>query len=359
MSHLELRDVHKAYGAVRALAGISFDVAAGSRTAVIGPSGSGKTSLLRVIAGFELPDAGSVTLDGRVLAGAGNGVPAHLRRIGLVPQDGALFPHLTVAQNVGFGLARPDPARTAELMDLVELDRALLARWPHELSGGQQQRVALARALAQQPPLMLLDEPFSALDTGLRDSARRAVVQLLSGAGITSILVTHDQAEALSYADQLVVLRNGQLVQSGSPQLVYRRPVDEATAHFLGDALVLDARLHEPGWADCELGRIALDRAAPGSQREGRILLRPEQLQLDGAGGRDGTVTETDFNGATSRLTVVLDGTPERIVAIRHAGFELPRPGTRVRVAVTGTAHLFETTATTVQAVATARRARS
>ncbi len=191
---------------MHALDNIDLTVAAGSRTAVVGPSGSGKTTLLRIIAGFEIPDAGQVMLEGETLADGPAIVPAHRRGMGIVSQDGALFPHLSVADNIGFGMERGQVDRAEQinaLIDMVELDRGMLDRRPHQLSGGQQQRVALARALGRKPRLMLLDEPFSALDTGLRENMRKAVARVLQNAGITTILVTHDQAEALSFADQV------------------------------------------------------------------------------------------------------------------------------------------------------------
>ncbi|MDO8712499.1 ABC transporter ATP-binding protein, partial [Pseudomonas sp.] len=196
MNALELHAICKYYGSQRALENVSLSVPKGSRTVIVGPSGSGKTTLLRMIAGFEFPDTGSISLDGQTLVDDTHEVPAHQRLIGYVPQDGALFPHMTVAANIGFGLSTKGEAkhqRIAELMDSVALDASMAQRWPHELSGGQQQRVALARALAQQPRLMLLDEPFSALDTGLRGAMRKMVARLLSDAGVTTILVTHDQ----------------------------------------------------------------------------------------------------------------------------------------------------------------------
>lgn len=315
MSLLELSGLHKAYGAAKALDGVDLKVDEGSRCAIVGASGSGKTTLLRIVAGFELPDHGRVTLGGQRLADGTTAVPAHKRGIGYVPQDGALFPHLSVADNVGFGLARDLPERgqrIAELMDMVALDPNLLKRRPHELSGGQQQRVALARALAQRPRLMLLDEPFSALDTSLRASTRKAVAQLLGAAGITSILVTHDQAEALSFADQVAVMRSGRFAQVGRPVDLYRQPVDADTATFLGEAIVLAADVVD-GWADCALGRVAIDGSC---QRKGaQIMLRPEQLQLSHsnsggandagrAEGCEATVTDTDFRGSESELTV-------------------------------------------------------
>ena len=202
MSTLELQQIGKSYQSVRVLEGIDLQVTAGSRTAIVGPSGSGKTTLLRIIAGFETPDSGKVILQGNPLFDQSTHVPAHKRGIGFVPQDGALFPHFTVAGNIAYGLkgSKQDKARRIDkLMEMVALDRRLAQLWPHEISGGQQQRVALARALAQSPVLMLLDEPFSALDTALRASTRKAVAELLSQANIASILVTHDQSEALSF----------------------------------------------------------------------------------------------------------------------------------------------------------------
>jgi iron(III) transport system ATP-binding protein len=350
MSALELKAVCKVYGSVRAMQDVDLTVAAGSRTAIVGASGSGKSTLLRVIAGFELPDAGSVVLNGQTLADAAGAMPAHRRRVGFVPQDRALFPHLTVADNIGFGLtgsAAQQRPRVDELLEMVALDRALGARWPHELSGGQQQRIALARALAQRPQLMLLDEPFSALDTGLRAATRKAVAQLLSDAGVTTILVTHDQAEALSFADQLAVMRDGRLVQAGAPRDLYLRPVDAATAAFLGDAIVLPARI-AGGRADCALGRIAVNS---NDQRDDAcILLRPEQLVLTAASTADGCsgiVIEQDFGGADSNLVIRLNqgtGAPQ-LLTVRCSSLDAPAVGATVGIGIKGSAHLLADTA--------------
>jgi iron(III) transport system ATP-binding protein len=353
MTFLQIRSLHKSYGAAHALAGVSMDIPQGSRTAIVGPSGSGKTTLLRILAGFEVPDAGSVTLGGQLLADASSAVPAHLRGIGYVPQDGALFPHLRIADNVGFGLERNMAGRDeriAELMDMVALDRAMLQRYPHELSGGQQQRVALARALAQRPQLMLMDEPFSALDTGLRASTRKAVTQLLDKAGITTILVTHDQGEALSFADQVGIMRCGLLLQAGTPMELYLRPVDAGTAEFLGDTLVMQAHLTN-GLAQCALGRVAVDN----KDRSGAatIMLRPEQLQFEvvqadarQCTGEDasclGLVEDVDFYGPTCDLSVHLHTAPDQApIHIRSAGLLAPARGATVQVSVTGVAHVF------------------
>ena len=348
MSVLELVGVRKSYGAAVALDGVDLRVGEGSRTAVVGASGCGKTTLLRIVAGFESPDEGHVTVGGQRLADASGMVPAHQRDVGFVPQDGALFPHLTVASNVGFGLPRDTPRRRdriAELMDMVALDASLLERRPHELSGGQQQRVALARALARRPKLMLLDEPFSSLDTGLRAATRKAVAQLLTAAGIATILVTHDQAEALAFADQLAVMDKGRFVQVGSPADLYRRPADAATARFLGQALLLPARL-AGGWAECVLGRIAVDDTQ--LRTDAQIMLRPEQLVLtrpaddrDGAPGCVATVTEAEFCGSEYEVTVeVLRGTAVSTLTVRCPSTFVPRSGEKILITVHGAAHI-------------------
>lgn len=348
MNALELHSLSKSYGSQRALQDISLTVPTGSRTVIVGPSGSGKTTLLRMIAGFEFPDAGRLSLDGQTLVDDTHEVPAHQRQIGYVPQDGALFPHMNVAANIGFGLATKGlekRERIEQLMDSVALPHNMAERWPHELSGGQQQRVALARALAQQPRLMLLDEPFSALDTGLRASMRKLVARLLAEAGVTTILVTHDQSEALSFADQLAVMRDGRLVQSGHPLDLYRYPDDEQTALFLGDAVVIPARI-EAGWAHCELGRIPVNNHR--NNRSAQIMLRPEQLQVVGVvanglevAGCRAVVTDRDFSGNTCTLTVELDPQPGRSLMVRSSGLYAPPTGSAVHVTTIGHAHVL------------------
>ncbi|MNK74091.1 Fe(3+) ions import ATP-binding protein FbpC [compost metagenome] len=353
MNTLELNALYKSYGAHCALDNVSLSVPSGSRTVIVGPSGSGKTTLLRMIAGFEFPDSGRLSLNGQTLVDGTHEVPAHQRLIGYVPQDGALFPHMTVAANIGFGLATKGTEkqqRVAELMDSVALDAKMAERWPHELSGGQQQRVALARALAQQPRLMLLDEPFSALDTGLRAAMRKMVARLLEDAGVTTILVTHDQSEALSFADQLAVMRHGRLVQSGHPLDLYRYPEDEQTALFLGDAVVMPARI-EAGWAHCDLGRIPVNNHRNNSSAQ--IMLRPEQLQLASilpsdleASGCRAVVTDRDFSGNTCTLTVELQSLtrseqPGRSLLVRSSGMYAPPAGSSVQVSTIGHAHVL------------------
>jgi len=357
MTFLVVEGVGKRYGAVVALDGIDLRVPAGSRTAVVGPSGSGKTTLLRLIAGFESPDAGRILLDGQLLAEGPSSVPAHLRDVGVVAQDGALFPHLTAADNIGFGLDRRQEGYEAQvlaLMDTVELDRAMRGRRPHELSGGQQQRVALARALARKPKLMLLDEPFSALDAGLRDSMRKAVARVLREAGITSLLVTHDQGEALSFADQVAVLQEGRLAQVGTPQEIYLKPRDRRTAQFLGDAILLSADLKD-GCVDCALGRLAADTGARRGPAE--IMLRPDQIRLlpvpspsppSDSAACYGTVTDVDFSGTTCAVAVsLMNGSAAAATApllVRCLSVDLPSIGTVVQVTVLCKPHIFPAT---------------
>jgi iron(III) transport system ATP-binding protein len=285
-------------------------------------------------------------MEGHVLADERTFLPAHRRGIGVVAQDGALFPHLSVAHNIGFGLGRSKDRETRilALMDMVELDRDLRDRRPHQLSGGQQQRVAVARALARQPRLMLLDEPFSALDAGLREATRKSVSRVLTQAGITTILVTHDQAEALSFGDQVAVLRAGRVVQAGTPSELYSRPLDRETASFLGDALLLPATLGE-GWADCALGRIPADTGARNGP--GEIMLRPEQLRLSSTTPDSGSppasragVTAVEFGGSICTVTVCLTGCGS-LLSFKTSAIEAPIVGAEVGINVAGKAHVF------------------
>jgi iron(III) transport system ATP-binding protein len=283
--------------------------------------------MLRCIAGFERIDSGEITLDGRLVAGGRVHVPAHRRRVAVVPQEGALFPHLSVRDNVAYGLDRTPrrSGRVAEVLALVGL-AGFEQRMPHELSGGQQQRVAVARALAPRPPLVLLDEPFSALDASLRIEVRADVREALRADNATAILVTHDQDEALSTADQVTVMRAGRTVQTGSPIDVYRKPVDEWVAGFVGDAVLVPGMARGAA-AETSLGPVTLvDIPLPADgQTPVTALIRPEQVLL---GPRDrapstavpATVTRRVFHGhdelimlrltdGTEALSRALDGT--------------------------------------------------
>lgn len=339
---LAVSGLAKSFNENTVLHGVDLDLQPGTTTAVVGSSGCGKTTLLRLIAGFERPDAGTITIDGRQVAGAKSAVAPHRRGVGYVAQDGALFPHLTVGQNIAYGLRGAGRnrvrARVGELLETVSLDASYAARRPHELSGGQQQRVALARALARRPVLMLLDEPFSALDTGLRASTRKAVAGLLTDAGVTTLLVTHDQEEALSIADQVAVMRDGRFTQVGSPEHVYRHPADRFTAEFLGDCIALACKVAS-GVAECALGRIPVR----GSAADGpaTLLLRPEQLvatvvsdseRLDGVG----TVTGTEFLGHDVLLTIDPAGDAAPLIVRQHS-LNPPPIDAKVRIEVVGT----------------------
>jgi iron(III) transport system ATP-binding protein len=337
MSLLSLSDVSKSYGGVRALKAANLVVAPGTLTAVVGASGSGKTTLLRLIAGFEMPDTGCIEFNGEQIAGPLRLVAPHKRGIGLVAQEGALFPHLSVGGNVGFGMdAGRDGQAVDELLRAVELDPAIRTRMPHELSGGQQQRVALARALARRPKLMLLDEPFSSLDAGLRANMREMVKRRLTEEGVTGILVTHDQQEALSFADQLAVLEDGKVVQAGSPRELYLQPRTEMLAKFLGDALILAGRVHN-GEFETPLGRVRVGRAT----RDGaaRVMLRPEQVRLGpwSEGTPTAEIQSSSFEGPVTVVTFVAGG--ERFV-LKVPSADAPVQG-RASIVLIGTGHLI------------------
>jgi iron(III) transport system ATP-binding protein len=288
MSELILRDLHKRFGDHQVLAGLDLTVPAGSFTALLGSSGAGKTTLLRLLAGFETPDLGTISVAGHVVSGERVHVAPERRRIGFVSQEGSLFPHLNVAGNVGFGLARGRRrSRVGELLQLVGLG-GLERRFPHQLSGGQQQRVALARALAVDPEVVLLDEPFAALDENLREGLRHEVKRILAEAGATTLLVTHNQDEALSTADTVAVLRDGRIIQQAPPHELYAHPVDVRLASFIGAANLIDGVLEpipEAGPASTVV-RTALGRLPARWNGDTRAdaypvtaLVRPEQIR--------------------------------------------------------------------------------
>ncbi|HEX3593277.1 MAG TPA: ABC transporter ATP-binding protein [Pseudonocardiaceae bacterium] len=308
MTALQIDGLAMSFGSTEVLKDVTLTVPERSITAVLGSSGSGKTTLLRIIAGFERPKAGAIRLAGRMIEGPGAHVPPERRGLGYVPQEGALFPHLTVAGNVAFGLRRATRSshRVAELLDLVNLPE-LSKRYPHELSGGQQQRVALARALALEPSVVLLDEPFSSLDAALRSSVRADIAGVLRATGTTVVLVTHDQQEAMSMADQVAVLRNGQVAQVGAPRDIYAEPVDPDMAAFLGDANLVEAQI-EDSVAMTALGTL---RTGSPIRSHAVVLVRPEQITItrgvNGGGGLTGKVLEQSFQGHESVITVLPD----------------------------------------------------
>jgi iron(III) transport system ATP-binding protein len=325
-------DLTKRFGRTAAVDAADLRVEAGELVALLGPSGSGKTTLLRLVAGFEVPDAGSVAIGGRPVAGEGVWCEPDRRRIGMVFQDGALFPHLTVADNLAFG--RPRPGRVGECLDLVGL-AARASAYPHELSGGERQRIALARALAADPAVVLLDEPFTALDEALRVELREEVALILRAAGASALLVTHSKQEALSLADVVAVMRDGRVVQVGPPEQVYGAPADRWVAEFLGDADVVEGRAVD-GTAETELGRFP----APGLHGAVEIVLRPERVALASEGrdvdGVPARVVRRSYFGHDQLVQVELaSGTRLRA---RTEGSLPWRPGDAVRVRVTGPA---------------------
>jgi iron(III) transport system ATP-binding protein len=328
---IEAAGLVRDFGDRRAVDGVALTLERGGFLAVLGPSGSGKTTLLRLIAGFERPDAGSVRIGGRTVAGNGTWVEPEARRVGMVFQQGALFPHLSVEGNVGFGAARA--GRAAECLELVGLaDRA--CDFPHELSGGERQRVALARALAADPEVVLLDEPFSALDAGLRERLREEVAAILRAAGTSALLVTHDQSEALSLADTVAVLRAGRLEQVGTPEEVYERPQSQWVAAFLGDADVVRGTARD-GYAECELGRFPVSSGLSGVVD---LVIRPESVAIGhrSARGEDASavVVGRSFYGHDQLVELEL---PSGLrLRSRRLGFPAWHAGDHVRVWVDG-----------------------
>jgi iron(III) transport system ATP-binding protein len=348
-SALVVSGLERSFGGHPVLRGVDLEVRDGV-TAVLGASGCGKTTLLRLVAGFLHPDAGTIVLDGATVAGAGIDVPSRRRRIGYVPQEGALFPHLDVAGNVGFGLPRAErrhgSRRVAEVLELVGLAQSYATRYPHELSGGQQQRVALARALASEPTLVLLDEPFSSLDASLREETGRAVARALHASGSTGVLVTHDRSEAMSLADQLAVMADGRFLQVGPPEEVYLAPANLQVASLVTDAVLLEARVVD-GRAQTPLGTLCVEHPGPGAHpRDLAAVLAIRQEQLVLTPGRlpgsnpPAVVREVAFLGQHATVRAVLEGT-DLTIGTRVPTVDAPHPGDTVTVAVAGPVRAF------------------
>ncbi|HEY5192527.1 MAG TPA: ABC transporter ATP-binding protein [Solirubrobacteraceae bacterium] len=339
-SGLAVVDLHKGFGTHPVLAGLDLNVPAGSLTAILGSSGSGKTTLLRLLAGFDRPDRGTVKIGERIVDGKGAHVHPEHRRIGYVPQEGGLFPHLTVAANVGFGLSRT--ARRRRVDDLLELVGLadLARRYPHQLSGGQQQRVALARALAVEPEVVLLDEPFASLDAHMRVSVREEVQRILRASATTTLLVTHDQDEALSLADLVAVLRDGRIAQYATPQELYARPLDNELARFVGEANLI-AGVFDGTLVETSLGKLqALWHGEPlPTPCPVTVLVRPEQIDphLTDEEGFAGRIVRTGYHGHDVTLHVQIgQQETEQLLLVRTLGDTRLSPESTVRLGVRG-----------------------
>lgn len=325
---IQLEQVSKRFGSTCAVDSADLVVERGEFLALLGPSGCGKTTLLRLIAGFEEPDSGRVEIEGTAVTGEGAWVPPDRRRVGMVFQDYALFPHLTVSANAGFGLPRAERvARVAEVLELVGLS-GYVERYPHELSGGEQQRVALARAIAPRPSIILLDEPWSNIDPLLRSSMREELAAILRAIGVTVVLVTHEREEAFSLADRIALMNSGRIVQTGAAEQIYYEPSTRWAAEFVGAANFLPGRVSEGGLVETALGAFPV-RGANG-HLDVEALVRPEllELRLDAAGL--GEVVAREFRGHDVFYRVRLgDGTT---LLSQRPSTELVPLGSRVAI---------------------------
>lgn len=326
MTQLTVDNVSVAYGSNTVVSEVSFSLVEGMIGCLLGPSGCGKTSLLRAIVGFEPVSTGAIRLGGELVSAPGQTLPPERRSVGMVFQDFALFPHLTVAGNIGFGLRRSIPrdktARIDELLALVGL-KQVAQTYPHELSGGQQQRVALARAMAPRPDILLMDEPFSAIDPELREQLAGEIRNMLRRDGMTAILVTHDQHEAFAMADRIAVLECGRLMQFDTAYNLYHRPANRYVADFIGQGSMIRGTVSEAMRVETGLGVIkgpVPDNCATGSQVE--VLVRPDDILYDEDSPIRLKVARKDFRGAEFRYTLVLDGT--RILCLVPSHYDHP-----------------------------------
>lgn len=332
---LEIRNLSLSYGSNQILTDLNFSAEQGELTAVLGASGAGKSTLLRLIAGFEAPSSGEILIDSQLVSSPSSVLAPEKRGVGIVPQDSALFSHLTVAQNIAFGLPRGSDARVRELLELTDLT-AYADRKPASLSGGQAQRVALARALAPRPKLILLDEPFSALDAELRVRLREDVRRVLRAENASAILVTHDQEEALSLADKVAIMRDGQIVQSGSPTEIYNSPVDVGIATFLGDAVLVRGRI-EGDKVVTDLGKLSTLNSVVDGQL-GVVAIRSENFYLQPNAAGDSQVINRVFFGHDAVVEVQ---TPKLRIKARANGPFAPEVGMRVTVWVRGAVNFY------------------
>lgn len=335
MSAISIQGLSAGYGGEPVISGISFELAEQQLLAILGPSGSGKSTLLKTIAGFLTPLEGSITLDGVLVSSTTSHVPPEKRNIGLVPQEGSLFPHLNVSANIGFGIKR-DPnslTRVEELLEIIDMKEFAHAR-PQELSGGQQQRVALARALAPKPKLILLDEPFTALDTSLRAQMRDDIRSILTLTSTTAIMVTHDQEEALATADQLAIMQGGKLIAYGEPLSLYNNPQSIAVAQLLGEINVIPAVVEANHNVRTDFGVSVTQGSGeltPGES--GALIVRPEAIAIGEQLTPNATIVDSLFHGHDSLISVRMDS--GLVVKLREPTHITRTPGTRCSVTVT------------------------
>jgi putative spermidine/putrescine transport system ATP-binding protein len=340
---VSLTSLNRHFGAVRALDGLTVDVAPGELVALLGPSGCGKTTALRILAGFETADSGTVTVDGKEISH----VPASRRDMGMVFQSYSLFPNMSALDNVGFGLRLRKKSgaerkrRAGELLDMVGLAKQA-GQFPHQLSGGQQQRVALARALAIEPRVLLLDEPLSALDAKVRLQLREQIRALQQRLGTTTLFVTHDQEEALSMSDRVGVMKDGKLEQIATPSELYSEPATAFVAEFVGTMNRIPGRLDGTGDQVSAVGQTVpvIGGAADALAGDVDVLVRPEGLNITAGPNGNGIVADRTFLGSTTRISVLLDG--DHMVKVDQpstVAAGLP-PGTSVQISLPGTAVL-------------------
>lgn len=326
-----LEAVSKTYGRVQVLQPTGLEVADGEFLTILGPSGSGKTTILRMIGGFVQPTSGRILFDGTDVTGQ----PPHRRPFNTFFQDYALFPHMSVAENVAYGLrvrgmGRAEArARAAETLDLVGLS-GMLERRPAQLSGGQRQRVALARTIICEPKLVLLDEPLSALDAELRHHMQGFLKDLQRRLATTFLFVTHDQEEAITMADRIVVMSQGRIEQVGPPRMLYYAPKTPFVARFFGDNNLIEARV-EDGQIQCALGALPLPKGVPATPRKVLVALRPEQILLSGGARRvEGNLVDVTFAGAVTTLAAVVGGHELLVKMASGVGPALPAPGEKI-----------------------------
>jgi putative spermidine/putrescine transport system ATP-binding protein len=342
---LKIDSITKSFGGTQVVKGVDLAFNKGEFVSLLGPSGCGKTTILRMIAGFEAPTTGSILVEGRDITG----LPPNQRKIGMVFQAYALFPNMNVADNIGFGLkiaGRPRAereARTEEMLKLIGLP-GYGKRFPFELSGGQQQRVALARAIAPRPSMLLLDEPLSALDAKIRVSLREEIRAIQRELGITTVFVTHDQEEALSISDRIVVLNAGKIEQFGTPFEIYNKPQTRFAATFVGTLNTLDGRVVDAGKKTVSIdGQNATIPALPPGAKTGdtiALTMRPEAVSLANGHDRDivlgGTVSEVSFLGSVIRLKVKLGENTVALDTFNDQHSPPPKYGEAVRVTLNG-----------------------